>query len=177
MTKITEDKKQTIYSKILNGLRYQILIGNGIMISTGIFNPYLFAKQEHKVIFQHINKLNIKKPTVLIYIIHPWFSENSISVGFENSKVEALRSIARRIFMQYKDKEINIEKKENSIPLCNPFKYLSGLIFIVDNSLKGEQDEIYLFKNPNAIHKLPDSFVMHFHDFQTYYDDFEYDNY
>lgn len=166
---------ETVFqSSIIDVLSYKIQRGSGILMSTSIFDPYLFAKNEHKLIFKHFNKLHKKIPTFLVYVLNPWFSNNNVTSGFQDSQDAVFRAISRRLFMQYKDKMIG---GYNKLPR-NATQYLSGIIFIIDNSVKNEENQMFFYTNPNAKNK-PYKMVMDQMRFTLHakYDGFEHDNY
>jgi len=167
-------EKLVYQSKILDVLSYKIQKGSGILMATSIFDPYLFAKNEHQLVFKHFNKLHTKIPTVLVYVLHPWFSIGSLTSGFEDSQDVAFRSIARRLFMQYKNKKI---ENFNHLPK-NATQYLSGIIFIVDKFVKNEKNQVFFYTNPNAKNKMYRLQRDYIKDtLHAKYDWFEYDNY
>lgn len=169
------DSKKPVYqSKILDALSYKIQKGSGLLMATSIFDPYLFAKNEHQLVFKHFNKLHIKIPTVLVYVLHPWFSIGSLTTGFEDSQDIVFRSISRRLFMQYKNRKV---ENFNQLPK-NATQYLSGIIFIVDKSAKNEKNQVFFYTNPNAKNKMYQILRDNIKDIlYAKYDWFEHDNY
>lgn len=159
-------------SSVIEDLSYKIQRGHGMLMATGTHHPYQYAENEHKLVFQHFNKLHLRIPTMLIYVIHPWYSNSTLASGFEESKELLFRSMARRLFIQYRNKQIN-----NALP-NNATENLTGLMFIVDNSTKNEPYKIFFYTNPNAKNKmysLCEDMIKN--TLQCTYDDFEYDNY
>ncbi|WP_457747621.1 hypothetical protein [Sulfurimonas sp.] len=174
MQNAIESKKDIYKSSIIDTLTYKIQKGSGVLMATSEFNPYLFAKNEHKLIFKHFNKLHKKMPSILVYVLHSWYSDKSLTSGFQDTRNIVFRSIARRLFMQYKNKKI---QDFDNLPR-NATQYLSGIIFIVDNSIKNEKNQVYFYTNPNAKNKMYHILRDHIKDILAAQNDwFEYDNY
>lgn len=169
------DSQETyMQSKILPALSYRIIWESGILSSISSHSPYAYAEQNHHLIFKHFSKLHRKKPTILVYVVFPWFSDRQVSFGFQGDDSVIFRSMARRIFMQYKN------KKNPDYPHLpkNATSYLSGIIFIKDGSIKNEKNKLFMYMNPNAKNKVK-GFML---DCLKYFangsfDDFSGDNY
>lgn len=168
----SDNKELVKRSEIIDCLKYRFLKGSGILTGYNIFNPYFFAMQEHKIAFEHINKLHMDNPSILMYVIHPWFSDTNLTTGFDRTDEIALRSFSRRIFMQYKNKQIKIGGKE----IINLFQFLSAILLIVDNSIRNEEDQLFFYVNPNAKHKINPYFKDSLQNY-CFVDDFAFDNY
>lgn len=170
---ITDSNQNNFRSKIIEDLSYKIHKGKGVSMACGSYDPYQYAENEHKLIFQHFNKLHTEVPTILVYVLHPWYSDHVLCCGFKESRAIPFRSMARRLFVQYKNKKINDRLPENAT------QYLSGIMFIIDNSTINEENEIYFYLNPNAKNKLhrmcKDSIKYSIN--VGGYEDFEFDNY
>lgn len=159
-------------SNVIEDLSYKIQRGRGVMMAIGTHHPYQFAENEHKLVFQHFNKLHLNIPTMLVYVLHPWYSNSRLTTGFKESKELVFRSMARRLFIQYKDKQV-----DNILP-NHATDNLTALMFIIDNSTKNEGYEIFFYTNPNAKNKMYSLCKNMIKDtLQCVYDDFEYDNY
>lgn len=171
--KVAIESGQSNYrSNVIDDLSYKIQRGNGVLMAIRTHHPYQYAENEHKLVFQHFNKLHLNTPTMLVYVLHPWYSNSTLATGFKTSKELVFRSMARRLFIQYKDKQI-----DNVLP-NNATENLTALMFIIDNSVNNEPYEIFFYTNPNAKNKMYSLCKDIIKDtFQCTYDDFEYDNY
>jgi len=171
--KVAINSNQSNYkSDVIEDLSYKIQRGHGVLMAVGTHHPYQYAENEHKLVFQHFNKLHLTIPTMLVYVIHPWYSNSSLANGLEKSNELVFRSIARRLFIQYKNKKVATHLPNNAA------ENLTALMFIVDNSTKNEPNKIFFYTNPNAKNKMYSLCKDMIKDtLQCNYDDFEYDNY
>lgn len=170
---ITNSNQNNFRSNIIEDLSYKIQKGKGVLMACGSYDPYQYAENEHKLIFQHFNKLHTEIPTILIYVLHPWYSDRTLCHGFKESRAVPFRSMARRLFVQYKNKKIDDLLPENAT------QYLTGLMFIIDNSPINKENEIFFYLNPNAknkLHKMCKDSIKYSINVGGY-EDFEFDNY
>lgn len=178
-------KKKTLSSNIVDGLTYHIQWEAGVNIGESSYNPFRHAA-ENKNLFlkRYAAKFSKRKPTFIVMVYFPWFKE-VISDFCDMNKI-FYRTIARRTFCQYLHSNSKMSMLNNAYSNTTTIrklsKYLSGIIFIEDLSIKKDSYNIYIYINPNAKYKLRHSMKIYFDELfrratSSEYDDFEYDNY
>ncbi len=186
LTVLTGNKEPTsIKSKIVSDLRYAIIWGAGVLMTASTYNPYLHAKNHHNLLFKHAKKFSKVNPSLIIFVIFPWFSEKVSSLGSANEIF--YRSFSRRFFCEYAEKSVKAKdifksySSEDSV--FDVTRKLSGVLFLEDKSITAntpaEQNvEGYAYLNPNADQKIGRGiFIDYLHSLEFHIDDFEYDNY
>lgn len=175
----------SINSQVIPDLRYAIMWGSGVLMTESTYNPYLHAKNHHNLLFKHAKKFSKVNPSLIIFVIFPWFSEKISSLGKANEIF--YRSFSRRFFCEYAAKPTeakDIFKKyigEDSV--FEVTKKLSGVLFLEDKSITADTPtaqnvEGYAYLNPNADKKIGRGiFIDYLHSLRFHIDDFEYDNY
>jgi hypothetical protein len=175
-------------SQVITNLKYTIQwTGKGILMTSDTYNPYLNAQNNHTLLFKHAKKFSIIQPSLIVFVLFPWFSEKTITVDFDNSRETYLRSFSRRFFMQYRyDTRTAKDIFKSYIGNDSLFfitKQLSGIIFLVDNSITStdrtsKNIERYIYLNPNADHPIGNGlFIAYLRELGFAIDTFQYDNY
>lgn len=156
--------KGRVESEVIDGLTYTFAWKSGSYFSESEYSPYEHAKNHHTLLFKHAKKFCIRRPTILVFIILPWFSESSLVI--EDSKKIFLKMFCHHFFYDYMDspelaKNFNQQIKSN-IPAYNVTKSLSGIIFLEDMSITSYNpnqlsiNASYMW-NENAQHLLFDN--------------------
>lgn len=175
----------SIKSRVIPELRYGILWGAGVLMTESSYHPYLHAKNHHNLLFKHAKKFSKVKPSLIIFVVFPWFSEKISDLGRANEIF--YRSFSRRFFCQYagkpkKAKDI-FKNYSGEDSVFDVTKKLSGVLFLEDKSIMANTPTIqnvegYAYLNPNADKKIGRGiFIDYLHSLQFHIDDFEYDNY
>lgn len=177
---LSSDQRSTFFKSLtVEQLNYRILRGSGALTTTSSYSPYSHAEQHHKLVFQHVKKLLRNKPTLLLYVHFPWFSEQQLSV-FGSDKI-FYRSLARRIFCQYAKNSSPLKSFlkgcNGNISLDETTKYLSGILFINDRSITDSGFESHAFLNPNASNQVSPFIREYLNSLGCAIDGFEHDNY
>ncbi|MBF0548791.1 MAG: hypothetical protein HQM08_30490 [Candidatus Riflebacteria bacterium] len=82
---LTGDKEpRSISSQVIPDLRYAIMWGSGVLMTESTYNPYLHAKNHHNLLFKHAKKFSKVNPSLIIFVIFPWFSEKISILGNAN---------------------------------------------------------------------------------------------
>lgn len=176
---------KSIKSQVVSDLKYAIIWGSGVLMTESTYNPYLHAKNHHNLLFKYAKKFSKVNPSLIVFVIFPWFSEKISSLGKANEIF--YRSFSRRFFCEYaakliKAKEIfkNYSGKDSVFDVT---RKLSGILFMEDKSITAntptaQNIEGYAYLNPNADQKIGRGiFIDYLHSLQFHIDDFEYDNY
>ena len=162
---------------------------NTILSTIREMEPYKLAINYKYKILDYYNKLLINEPSLITFVINPWFNQElNISIGEFFSTF--LRSLSRRVFIELTNDDTDMgtifpELVGQNLKISDVAKKITGIIFIKDNSIKqsGEDvNDVYIYLNPNSTNK-----VLTRSDFdilnwtpkikQPFIDDFYYDNY
>jgi len=121
------------------------------------------AKDYRYKIIDYYSKFLFTEPSLITWVINPWFN-SEMNGGPSDFRKAFLRSLARRIFMdisndttmmsQYFPKKF---KGKNDMSVSEISKLVSGVIFIFDNSIQGDLEnlyESYIYLNPNAKNRV-----------------------
>lgn len=149
------------------------------------YHPFRHALNYHKLVFNYANKFIKDKPTLIVLVTFPWY--NQVLLNFDESNKMLYRSLARRVFCQY----MNISTLFNTFnskfngeeTVFEVTNNLSGIIFLEDNCIKGENPDssninVYVYLNPNSKNPLGSFARDYIHSIKLNdFDDFEYDNY
>ena len=150
------------------------------MISTiSEFNPYKWAMENQYYFFHDASQFCTQKPFI---IICPYDNKTAqlFTGSFQESTMAAFRSICRRMFLGMSD-DIDVKKYDQKCPPIISTKAASQCISAVifqDISMHSNNDDTWIFTNPNARNKVPkyvvEKFRYHMHSF---WEDFAYDVY
>ncbi|MCX6291627.1 MAG: hypothetical protein NT126_07660 [Bacteroidetes bacterium] len=183
---IPTNKTTYLKSSVVSNLNFRILWGRGVLAAERTHNPFRHAENYHQMVFKNADQFVKDNPSLMVYVIFPWY--NGIVSSFSNSNIKLYRSLSRRVFCQYKHdstlfKTFN-SKFTGSQTIYQISNFLSGIIFLEDNTILSKEPnqtnvKSYVYLNPNAINSLNRSLVQEFllglHNSE--YDDFENDNY
>ncbi len=176
-----------IESEVVDELSYQLRWDTGILISESTYNPFLHAENHHTLLFKrkHTIKFVLNKPSLIVFVVFPWFSEKLLNFGKCNEIF--YRSFSRRFFCQYRYQRIKAKELlscyNGEDKAFDVTKKLSGVLFLEDCSLTAEHVDVqnirpYAYLNPNADNKIVNGlFVDYIRSLGFQIDDFEYDNY
>jgi len=151
----------SINSQVIPDLRYAIIWDSGMLMTESTYNPCLHAKNHHNLLFNHAKKFSKVNPSVIIFVIFPWFSEKIPSLG--NANEIFYRSFSRHFFCEYAAKSTKakdrFKKYTGEDSLFEVTKKLSGVLFIEDKSITADTPtahnvEGYAYLNPNADKKI-----------------------
>lgn len=173
-----------INSKIIN-LSYKILWDRGVMSAMRTYHPFRHALNYHKIVFNYANKFIKDRPSLIVFVTFPWY--NQVLLNFDEGNKMLYRSLARRVFCQYINDSTafsvfnsKFKGKQTTFEVTNN---LSGIIFLEDNCIKGEDPDstnvnTYVYLNPNSINPIGSFACDYIHSLGLNdFDDFEYDNY
>jgi len=100
LSSLTGDQEPSlINSQVIPDLRYAIIWDSGVLMTESTYNPYLHAKNHHNLLFKHAKKFSKVKPSLIIFVVFPWFSE--MISGLEKANEVFYRSFSRRFFCEY----------------------------------------------------------------------------
>ncbi|MGY3236661.1 hypothetical protein ACVMAJ_003551 [Bradyrhizobium sp. USDA 4448] len=142
-------------------------------------DPYATAEQNWYYPFKTARQFHRHNAFVLIFAFSPRFNGLQ-SVNFSDTTLIALRSLARRAFLQTKGDATPVSKfdagADSNVTLDEASQLLSGLLFL--NFTDGNS---WFFLNPRAKHPLKKDYVPQLFDFapphEMMIDDFAHDNY
>jgi hypothetical protein len=162
---------------------------NTVLTTTRVMDPYKLAIDYKYKILDYYNKLLIKEPSLITFVINPWFNQElNISRGEFFSAF--LRSLSRRVFMELTKNDIDMETIfpdliGHNLKISDVAKKITGIIFIKDNSImeSGKDiNDVYIYLNPNATNRRLTSTDFNILNWspeikQPFIDDFHNDNY
>lgn len=152
------------------------------------YHPFHHAQNLHKHVFNYAKKFIKDKPTLIVLVTFPWY--NQVLLNYDESNKILYRALARRVFCQYMNNSTvfsEFNSKFNGIQtIFEVTRNLSGIIFLEDNCIKGENPNsaninTFVYLNPNSKNPLGSFACDYIHslklnDFDDF-DDFEYYNY
>ena len=150
-----------VTSKVLPEFSFRILWGPGMLISEHSYGPYQHAELFHGEVFNHIDKFVRDAPSLIVYVVFPWFNLLINDLRRDNEKF--YRAFARRVFCQYRycGKQMIAWRTTFAGPqtIWDVSKDLAGIVFLEDrgilgNSLKRNKINAYWYVNPNANNHL-----------------------
>jgi len=151
--------------------------------------PYRLANNYKYKILDYYNKLLIDEPSLITFVINPWFNRelNTSSIEF---LITFFRSLSRRVFMELTKDQRNMdtffpELVGKNLKISDVAQKITGIVYVIDNSIMktGENtNDVYLYLNPNATNKLLtrlDFTILSWSQKirKPFIDDFYYDNY
>lgn len=148
------------------------------------YDPFLHAKNHHTLLFRHAKKFSKIRPSLIVFVAFPWFSEGVVT--HLNCRDIFFRAFSRRFFCQYlKDVSPASAKLQNFVgqeTVSDVTRHLSGVLFLDDKSVTASGanaaiTQAHAFLNPNAHHKVSSHFRHHLESLHVFTDDFEHDNY
>lgn len=177
-----------------SGIEYEFRIsykdtGRSIHVSEDHFNPYQAAARNKYKVLEYYNKLLTEEPTLLIFVLNPWFNEEMLG-DLGNANEVFYRSLARRVFIELKNDQRDLKDYiptvKHSLTVSEISKKISGILFIEDHSITKTGKELYtsyLYLNPNATNRVLTTGSFHILDWSSngfrpkVIDDFKNDNY
>lgn len=151
-----------------------------VHVSVTEANPFRSAEENRYYAFKTARQFSQTRPFILI-LAHSFRFNSTLSVNFANSTDVALRSLARRTFLQFRSSPqlvTDFDDGATPIPLSDAAALVSGMLFIdIDDPHGGR-----LFLNPAAKHPVTRYHADQIFDFKAQHccrliDDFEYDVY
>lgn len=158
---------------------------NGGVFSESAYDPYRHAEELHRLPWTHAKKFVRDAPFFLTFVSFPWF--NQAVNGFLDSNRKFYRSLARRVFCQYRHEATSFSAwcpdygGHETVHAVS--QHLGAILFLEDGCITAEDAELtnvsgYYFSNPNAHHSPSrSSFERYLHSLDLEYDDFSNDNY
>ena len=162
---------------------------NTVLFTIREIDPYRLAIDYKHKILHYYNKLLIDEPSLIIFVINPWFNQElNDSIGEFFSTF--LRSLSRRIFMELTKDDTDMgtifpKLIGKNLKISDIAKKITGIIFIKDNSIMqsgADINDVYIYLNPNSTNKTltgSDFDILNWTPEikQPFIDDFYYDNY
>ena len=173
-----------VKSTVVPNLNYRLLWGAGVLSTVGTYDPYQHAEKHHTLLFKHAKKFSKTQPSLIVFVLFPWFSEKVVNEFCE--KEIFYRSFCRRFFCQYandsRPASSVLSKFSGAETMSQVTEKLSGVIFLEDTSiLTANVDDLnvtgFAFLNPNAVNKVSRQFQGHLSRLGIAVDDLEHDNY
>lgn len=185
-----KEDKRSYGSEICKGVTFNI--EKRIGIGTKISDPYHRASVDYKKVLSYSYKFTKNKPFILFLVVFPWY--NSEVTDFADFNRLYYRSLARRVFCQFKDRPT---LASSEIPgfcgndtMYDVTRKLSAIVFLEDMSIGQRLDDngqlpvsnvkSYIYINPNSDNPLYNSAVRYLDPHNASiidFDDFKYDNY
>lgn len=178
--------EQTSYirSRVVADLAYVIKWNAGALTAVSTYNPYQHAANHHTLLFKHAKKFALNTPSLITFVIFPWFSESVVSHSCASEVF--YRSFSRRFFCQYA-KDIRLANSllksfKGNETVAQVTESLSGVLFLEDISITSSNANDlnvkgFAYLNPNAKNKVGPYFREHLSSLGVLMEDFEYDNY
>jgi len=164
-----KSKRPYIKSNIIDSLSYRLLWGAGVSTGESEYSPIEHAMNHHALLFQYVKKFHRKKPTVIIFVSFPWFSEKI--PPFDGVKETFYENLSKNFFDGYRGKDVLGKyvngKIKSNILASDVAEYLSAIIFMDDHSILGDCNEKNYIKtrcylNKEAKNDLSESEFMRF---------------
>lgn len=143
-------------SKEISHLSYRIHWGGGVNSAENSYNPYLHAEKTKDLLFKRYTyKILKRKPFFIVFVNFPWFEQ--LVQDFDKMNEVYYRALSRRTFCQYlhsnkKMKDIYPKYANSSDTIRKVSMHLTGIVFIEDYSVTGEENKVFTYLNPNAKH-------------------------
>ena len=143
------------------------------------FDPYKWAKENQFYFFHDASQFCVNKPYV---IICPYDKKLAKHLAFGNTESlsTSFRSLCRRMFMGMPDDKYISEYDNHSIPMVSlnhASRCISAVIF-QDISMYSDNDDTWIYVNPNAMNKFPRCISLHFQSWTfPMYENYMYDCY
>lgn len=173
-----------VVSSVVKGLSYQFARVARNLFSSSTFDTYHAAANQHQLLFRHAKKFSRTSPSIIVFVVFPWFSDVTHQVFGEQSIF--YRAMCRRFFCGYlrdsRPASDLLDDFDSSVTVCELTRHLSGVIFLEDNSVlvEGNAKETtsgFAYLNPNAYHKPGNLYIQHLRSLDLLIDDLEGDNY
>ena len=178
------ERTSFIKSTVVTELNYRIKWDAGVLTTVSTYDPFQHAANHHTLLFKHAKKFSRNEPSLIVFVIFPWFSEK-VLIPFCSSDV-FYRSFSRRFFCQYaKDtKPANsiLRSFQGTETIAQVTEKLTGVLFLEDTSITSSNtDDLnvrgFAYFNPNAAKKAGRHFREHLSSLGFFVDGFEHDNY
>lgn len=151
----------TLNSAVIPGLSYTFAWNVGVYFGESSYSPHEHARRHHPLLFGHAKKFCRDEPSLITFVIFPWSGEKVFP--FEDTKRTFLKKFGEHFFNDYLnsgDCATKFNKKfKSSISAGDVSRYLSGVIFLEDNSITSHTphqlniDASFIW-NPHAVHPL-----------------------
>lgn len=177
-------KSKFVKSSVIPELCFNIDWDLRVNSAISTYNPYRHAENTKNLVLERYTyKFMKRKPFFLVFVNFPWF--NQVINDFDGMNEVYYRAIARRTFCQYLHSNTKMsdisEKYRGKEYARTVVKYLSGIIFIDDDSIKSNEHSCYIYMNPNRKNKqsLIEEYLQSIANLSKkgIFDDFAYDNY
>lgn len=162
-------KKSYLDSCIISSLSYRLHWGAGVSTGVSEYGPIEHAENHYSLLFQHAKKFHRKKPTIIIFVRFPWFSETI--PNFDGVRESFYSNFSKKFFYGHIGKadlgrDYN-QKIISDILAADVAEHLSAIIFMDDHSALGDCNEknhieASTYFNEKAKNNLVDSKFMNF---------------
>lgn len=178
------NRPNAVYSQVVDELVFRFAWDRSVLVTEGSYTPFRHASELHRLPFQHAKKFIGDRPFFLTFVVFPWF--NNIVTGFGDANKVLYRSLARRVFCQYRGDRTKMvdwfPRFVGGETIWEVSRALAGVMFIEDRTITSNaanQANVrgYFYQNPNA--ELPMAlFRDYLHSLDlAEVDDFVWDNY
>lgn len=180
-----QSKTQFVKSAVVPNLSFRLQWGGGVAMTVGTYDPYQHAKNHHRLLFIHAKKFSRIQPSLIVFVVFPWFSESFLSHGVFDTAI-FYRAFCRRFFCEYAQSAVKattlIKSVGDDTTLSQVTASLSGVLFIEDASIQStdpsqQNVRALCYLNPNAAQKVGTDYRTHLETIGVTIDDFEHDNY
>jgi hypothetical protein len=173
-------------SGVVSGLKFRLEWERGALVTESSYSPYRHAREMHRLPLVHAKKFVTDRPFFLTFVTFPWF--NNTIMDFRGSNKIFYRSLARRVFCQYRHDSTRFStlssKFTGTETIYEVSQQLDAVLFLEDRSISGERAddtnvEGFYYENPNA-HNPPSRGMMDAYLQELVhgdYDNFRHDNY
>jgi hypothetical protein len=140
-----------------------------VHVSAISIDPYLLASENQKYAFRFANQFTRNSPFVLIFVIHPWFSQAIFQQDFAGANSAFTRAFCRRTFMQFSNDAASINTVCPKAALGTTFAdaagHLSAIVFLnvwpsqdyPAGSSENKPAPSWVYVNPRATHPFRDA--------------------
>jgi hypothetical protein len=168
LQKAIEERKTNFSYKLKSGASINFSMAypksgrNNIILQTlREVDPYMLARDYRYKILDYYSKFIFSEPSLITWVVNPWFNAE-MNGGPDEFRKTFLRSLARRIFMELSKDTTMMSQyfptfmEKNDMSVSEISKLISGVVFIFDNSVLGNLDNLYdsyIYLNPHATNK------------------------
>ena len=154
---IAKGQSKSYKSQTVKNLDFRILWGAGVNIAEQTSDPLSRAEKYHQMVFKNADQFVKDAPTVLIYVVFPWYNLKVNEFGGANEIF--YKAFCERVFCQYRGSSANfrsvIPKFNGGDTIHDVACTISGIVFLEDDTVLSDNPSItniksYVYVNPNA---------------------------
>ena len=132
-------KTRSIISKVIPHLTYRLMWNGGTLATVSSYDPYHHAENHHTLLFKHAKKFSKTSPSLIVFVVFPWFSEKTT---LHAGGAIFYRAFCRRFFCQYandsRSPRVLLKSFVGRESIAQVTEALSGVLFLEDKSVTSD---------------------------------------